>query len=291
MSRLLIRNARITRADGSTFDGDALCDSGRIAKLGPAIDERADETLDAQGLSLLPGVIDPHVHFREPGKEYKEDLGSGSRAAVRGGVTSFPGNAQYRTADRHARHARRQARARGENERGELRLFIGATPDNLDELNAAQGRLRRQGIHGLQHRRPAGGQAGRPGTHLRERRPRHRRARRRRNPPAPAPPAASPDAPIRRCIPKSATTNRRASPRNGRWRCLSSTAAHCILHLSTREEVELLRRNKPAWVKAEVSPNHLFLNTASTRARGRARTDEPADPFARGQRRALGRPA
>ena len=45
--------------------------------------------LDAQGLSLLPGVIDPHVHFREPGNEYKEDLGSGSRAAVRGGVTSF----------------------------------------------------------------------------------------------------------------------------------------------------------------------------------------------------------
>ena len=38
---------------------------------------------------LLPGIIDPQVHFREPGATHKEDLGSGSRAAVRGGVTSF----------------------------------------------------------------------------------------------------------------------------------------------------------------------------------------------------------
>ncbi len=49
MPRLLIRNARIARPDGTTFDGDILCENGRIARLGPALDERADETLDAQG--------------------------------------------------------------------------------------------------------------------------------------------------------------------------------------------------------------------------------------------------
>jgi dihydroorotase len=45
--------------------------------------------IDAQGLTLLPGVIDPQVHFREPGLEYKEDLFTASCACAKGGVTSF----------------------------------------------------------------------------------------------------------------------------------------------------------------------------------------------------------
>ena len=45
--------------------------------------------IDATGLHLLPGAIDPHVHFRDPGQPEKEDLESGSRAAASGGITSF----------------------------------------------------------------------------------------------------------------------------------------------------------------------------------------------------------
>ena len=59
---------------------------GRIAGLGVAGD--AGETIDCAGLTILPGVIDTQVHFREPGLEHKEDLESGSRAAVLGGVTA-----------------------------------------------------------------------------------------------------------------------------------------------------------------------------------------------------------
>jgi dihydroorotase len=60
---------------------------GRIAAIGVPGD--AGETIDCTGLDILPGVIDSQVHFREPGLEHKEDLESGSRAAVLGGVTAL----------------------------------------------------------------------------------------------------------------------------------------------------------------------------------------------------------
>src|SRR5882757_8055136 len=59
---------------------------GRIAAIGATGD--AGETIDCSGLDILPGVIDTQVHFREPGLTHKEDLESGSRAAVLGGVTA-----------------------------------------------------------------------------------------------------------------------------------------------------------------------------------------------------------
>lgn len=61
---------------------------GRIAAIGALAGAAAGETIDCRGLHLLPGVIDSQVHFREPGGEHKEDLESGSRAAVLGGVTA-----------------------------------------------------------------------------------------------------------------------------------------------------------------------------------------------------------
>jgi dihydroorotase-like cyclic amidohydrolase len=61
-----------------------------IEQLGTELEPRSDEQiLDALRLTLLPGVIDPQVHFREPGLEHKEDLTTASRACARGGVTSF----------------------------------------------------------------------------------------------------------------------------------------------------------------------------------------------------------
>jgi dihydroorotase len=73
-------------------DGQGLRDigvvAGRIAAIGDLGAARAQETIDCGGLHILPGVIDSQVHFREPGLEHKEDLETGSRAAVLGGVTA-----------------------------------------------------------------------------------------------------------------------------------------------------------------------------------------------------------
>jgi len=59
---------------------------GKIAEIGDLSRASAGETIDCRGLHILPGVIDSQVHFREPGAPHKEDLESGSRGAVLGGV-------------------------------------------------------------------------------------------------------------------------------------------------------------------------------------------------------------
>ncbi|WP_195175585.1 dihydroorotase [Mesorhizobium sp. INR15] len=73
-------------------DGEGLRDvgisGGRIAAIGDLGQASAGETIDCRGLHILPGVVDSQVHFREPGLEHKEDLETGSRAAVLGGVTA-----------------------------------------------------------------------------------------------------------------------------------------------------------------------------------------------------------
>ena len=61
---------------------------GRIAALGDLAGADAAEVVETAGLTILPGVIDTQVHFREPGGEHKEDLETGSLAAVMGGVTA-----------------------------------------------------------------------------------------------------------------------------------------------------------------------------------------------------------
>ena len=268
MSRLLIRNARIARPDGSVSEGDLLCEDGRIGGLGPAPGARADEEIDAQGKLLLPGVIDPQVHFREPGKEYKEGLASGSRAAVRGGVTSFlempntdpSTTTQAALDDKLARAAQASVANYG--------FFIGATADNLDALNSAA---------------PACGikifMGASTGSLLVDKAEDLERI----------------FAHGTRLIAVHAEDEARIRERKAQFKGRTDYAVHSeirdnacalratelvlalskkykrrlhILHLSTREEVELLRRDKPAWVTAEVIPNHLFLNTADYATQG-----------------------
>lgn len=81
---LILKNGRAF-TPGGVVEADIGVTAGRIAGIGVAGD--AGETIDCTGLMILPGVIDTQVHFREPGLEAKEDLESGSRAAVLGGVT------------------------------------------------------------------------------------------------------------------------------------------------------------------------------------------------------------
>jgi dihydroorotase len=81
---LLLKNGRVF-TPGGLVDADVGVRDGRIAGIGVAGD--AGEVLDCTGLTVLPGAIDTQVHFREPGLEAKEDLETGSRAAVLGGIT------------------------------------------------------------------------------------------------------------------------------------------------------------------------------------------------------------
>ena len=86
---LVVRNGTLV-TPRATYLADVGIRGGRIAAIvAPGeLTSQAGQLIDASGLHVLPGVIDGHVHFREPGLEYKEDFGTGSRAAVMGGVTT-----------------------------------------------------------------------------------------------------------------------------------------------------------------------------------------------------------
>jgi dihydroorotase len=107
---------------------------GRIADIGDLAGASAGETIDCRGLHLLPGVVDTQVHFREPGMTHKEDLESGSRSAVMGGVTAvfeMPNTNPTTTsaealADKLARaHHRMHC---------DFAFFIGGTRENMRDL-------------------------------------------------------------------------------------------------------------------------------------------------------------
>ncbi|WP_293300576.1 dihydroorotase [Pedobacter sp. UBA4863] len=88
MSTILIKAANIVN-EGQIFTSDLLIKNGRIEKIAPTITATADLEINAEGLHLLPGMIDDQVHFREPGLTHKADIFSESMAAVAGGITSF----------------------------------------------------------------------------------------------------------------------------------------------------------------------------------------------------------
>jgi dihydroorotase len=107
---------------------------GRIAALGDIAKAAAGERIDCRGLHILPGVIDTQVHFREPGATHKEDLETGSRAAVLGGVTAvfeMP-NTDPLTVD-VATLMNKVERARGRMH-CDFAFFVGGTHDNVANL-------------------------------------------------------------------------------------------------------------------------------------------------------------
>ena len=138
---LLIQNATLVLPD-RVVDGDLRVSGGLISTIAaggglePTIGE---DVIDASGLHLLPGAIDPHVHFREPGHTEKEDLGSGSRAAAAGGVTSFldmPNNSPNATNRRTLERKISLASKKSVTHHG---FFIGATKDNISDLQSVEG--------------------------------------------------------------------------------------------------------------------------------------------------------
>jgi dihydroorotase len=264
MTSLLIRHARILLPDGNFLLGDVRVIEQTIAEVAAAISSQSGDTeIDAQGLTLLPGVIDPQVHFREPGLEYKEDLFTASCACAKGGVTSFlemPNTKPLTTTQAALDDKLQRAASKCLVNYG---FFIGATAENLPDLNQANPvcgiKIFMGSMHGalLVDQEAALEQIFATGTRL---------------------------------IAVHAEDQARIRDRRQQFQGNTNPAVHSqiqdntaallatqlalklskqyhrrlhILHLSTAEEADLLRRDKPAWVTAEVTPQHLLLNTAA----------------------------
>ncbi|MDG4910379.1 dihydroorotase [Mesorhizobium sp. WSM4898] len=108
--------------------------AGRIAAIGDLGQASAGETIDCTGLHILPGVVDSQVHFREPGLEHKEDLETGSRAAVLGGVTAvfeMPNTNPLTTSE--AALADKVRRATGRMH-CDFAFWVGGTRDNAGDV-------------------------------------------------------------------------------------------------------------------------------------------------------------
>lgn len=138
---LLIQNAEMV-FQGQVVLGDLRAESGSILEIAPGgglTPRHGELSIDAEGLHLLPGAIDPQVHFREPGQPEKEDIGSGSCAAASGGVTAFldmPNNVPSAISMDSIQAKIDSASSNSVTHHG---FFIGATPNNLDELQKAVG--------------------------------------------------------------------------------------------------------------------------------------------------------
>ncbi len=131
-----IKNATIVN-EGESFPAHLYIKDGIIAKIvrnAEPFDAGNAQIIDARGKYVIPGVIDEHVHFREPGMTAKADIGSESRAAVVGGVTSFmemPNTVPQTTTQALLQDKFDLA---AEKSLANYSFYIGATNDNLDEI-------------------------------------------------------------------------------------------------------------------------------------------------------------
>lgn len=87
--KTLIKNGTVIKTNGEGAQKlDILIEGDKIARIAKTVDEKADKVVNAEGLTVFPGLIDMHCHLREPGYEYKEDIASGTKAALCGGFTA-----------------------------------------------------------------------------------------------------------------------------------------------------------------------------------------------------------
>jgi dihydroorotase len=132
---ILIRNADIVN-EGTITPNDVLIRNGRIDRIDRQISADADIEIDASGKALLPGMIDCHVHFREPGLTHKADMASESAAAVAGGVTSvmeMPNTKPPAVTNERLEEKFEVAEGRMHTN---YSFYLGAALSNMDEVKA-----------------------------------------------------------------------------------------------------------------------------------------------------------
>ncbi|HEX6001191.1 MAG TPA: dihydroorotase [Hyphomicrobiaceae bacterium] len=256
---LLIRGGTVVNHDGRAVR-DVGIRGGRIAGLGDLSGATAAETIDAKGLHILPGVIDTQVHFREPGLTHKEDLETGSRAAVMGGVTAvfeMPNTKPLTVTAEALAHKVAAARQRMFCD---FAFYVGGTRETVDEIPALE---RLEGAAGIKVF--TGSSTGdllvddepsldriiarisrRAAFHAEdEARLKGRAELRRRGDPSSHPVWRDPEAAL-------IATERlvRLAEKHGK-------RVH-VLHVSTAQEMAFLASHKD-WASVEVTPHHLTL--------------------------------
>ncbi len=136
MSGLLIRGGTIVN-EGESYRGWIVVENERIARTGRGDYPRPEfdgETIDAEGMYVLPGVIDDQVHFREPGLTYKGDLHSESIAAAAGGVTSYMDMPNVKPPTVTNALLEEKLERAAETSVVNYSFYLGATNDNIEQI-------------------------------------------------------------------------------------------------------------------------------------------------------------
>jgi len=256
---LVLKGGTVVNHDG-IGQRDIGVRKGRIAALGAIPAESGGEVIDCTGLHILPGVIDTQVHFREPGLEQKEDLETGSRAAVLGGVTAVFEMPNTRPTTTSADALADKVRRARHRMFCDFAFYVGATHDNVNDIPDLE---RLEGSAGIKVF--VGSSTGdllvedeptldriiatirrRAAFHAEDEARLRERAGLRR----PGDPSSHPE--WRDEIAALAATQRivRLAEKHGR-------RIH-ILHVSTAEEVAFIAEHKE-WASVEVTPHHLTL--------------------------------
>ena len=260
MFDLIIKEITIVKPTGRLVC-DLATQDGKISYIGGNTGGSAHQVIDGKGCLLLPGAIDTHVHFRDPGHNHKEDWKSGSAAAVSGGITTvmeMPNTWPVTVSLERFLEKREIAKNRSLCNWG---IWAGTNGDNTDELN----RMREAGAVGTKIFmgsstgpllcEPEGMQRifsmddpGLIGVHAEDEAMLIEAKARLRNDPCPAhhlvrPPAAALEA-VRQLCELTDQHNKKVH----------------ICHLSTQMELELLRTHQSKHITVEACPHHLFLS-------------------------------
>lgn len=260
---LWVRGGIVVGVDGAD-PRDVLILGGRVQQVARKVAAPPGcAVLDAHGKLVLPGLIDTQVHFREPGLEHKEDLASGSVAAIAGGITAFCEMPNTKPATTDPEKLVDKLRRASGRCRADHAFFLGATRDNADRLGewetlpgcagvkvfmgSSTGDLLIEDDATLE--RVLRGGRRRVAVHAEdEPRLRERKAR-----------FATGSSVVQHAEVRDAETALRATRRLLDLAERTGRPVH-LLHVSTSEEVALLReRRLGSLVTAEVTPNHLFL--------------------------------
>ena len=129
----LIKNAQLVN-EGRIYKADVLVEDKIIKKIATEINIEADQIIDAEGLHLLPGVIDDQVHFREPGLTHKANIYTESKAAVAGGITSFMEMPNTNPQALTQALLENKYQIAAETSIANYSFFMGASNDNLEEV-------------------------------------------------------------------------------------------------------------------------------------------------------------